>query len=73
MVPSLDISKQVIAIVCGFLDSDDGCLLIDCALPIFLKFQYAIFPFPVGNNDTLLYIVVKTEWGVDRTRKQSLY
>lgn len=39
MVPSLDISKQVIAIVCGFLDSDDGCLLIDCALPIFLKFQ----------------------------------
>lgn len=39
IVPSRDMSKQVIAIVCGFLDNDDGCLLIDCVLLIFLKFQ----------------------------------
>lgn len=47
MVPSRDMSKHVMAMVCGFLDSGDDCLLIDCADPIFLKFQYAIFPFPV--------------------------
>lgn len=39
MVPSRDMSKQVIAMVCGFLDNGDGCLLMECVPPIFLKFQ----------------------------------
>jgi len=39
IVPSRDMSKQVMAPVCGFRDNGDDCLLIVCALPIFRKFQ----------------------------------